>query len=166
MAKITSTAIATSGSSANALVRAPAELPCTDVTSWTVETRNFRGSVQAVAYRPDGKVLATGSHDGTVRLWDPATGELPRMLVGSRATSLSWSKDGKQLATAGYDGETQLWEADTGRLLRRVSGTTWAAWAPDGPALLIGSSNDLRLWDPATGQVIIRQAFPGHLSAA
>jgi WD40 repeat protein len=62
----------------NALVREPAVLPDQSATSWTIETRNARGRVKAVAYRPDGKLLATGGDDGTIRIWDTARGRRQR----------------------------------------------------------------------------------------
>jgi WD40 repeat protein len=102
-----------------ALVREPAELP--DANSWTIETVNPRGQVKAVAYRPDGKLLATGGDDGTIRIWDTADGKLVRMLVGEPVESLSWSKDGKVL-TAGNPKAGREWDVDTGRLLRRIAG--------------------------------------------
>jgi WD40 repeat protein len=101
----------------NALVREPAELP--DAVSWTIETVNSRAKVQAVAYRPDGKLLATGGDDGVIRIWDRAEGKLIRMLIGDPVESLAWSADGK-LLSSDYKGAVRQWEADTGRPLGRI----------------------------------------------
>ena len=133
-----------------ALVRQPAELP--EATSWTIETRSARGQVQAVAYRPDGGLLATGGNDGTIRLWNPADGKLVRMMIGDSVNSLSWSPDGKILAAgSGYGFHAWLWEADTGRRLRRLPRGCTLAWSPDGHTLvLINNGPTLELWDVAT----------------
>jgi WD40 repeat protein len=149
----------------NALVRAPAKLADANVTSWAIETVSARHWVKAVAYRPDGKLLATGGHDGTIRLWDPATGRLVRMLVGSDAHSLSWSPNGKVLAAGGsYEGK--LWETDTGRLLRRMPGAEKVAWSPDGRSLLLCGGGALRLWDAANEKELGQMQFPSHIFSA
>jgi WD40 repeat protein len=143
-----------------ALVREPAELPDPNVSTWTIETRSARGQVKAVAYRPDGKLLATGGDDGTIRLWDPASGALLRMLVSSHPVeSLSWSKDGAVLAAAGAWAFASLWEADTGRLLHRLPWASLVSWSPDGQTLAVGVDNGLLEWDRATGRETHRHQY-------
>jgi WD40 repeat protein len=141
-----------------ALVREPAPVP--NVQSWTIETTSGRCQTSALAYRPDGKLLATGCLDGTIRLWDPAEGELVRMLLGLPVQTLSWSKDGKVLAASSL-GATELWEVDTGRLLHRLPKSALATWSPREQTLAFVHADDLhhdtlRLWD-ATTQRIVRE---------
>ncbi|HEV3262983.1 MAG TPA: protein kinase [Gemmataceae bacterium] len=142
--------------SSTALVQHPARLP--GVRSWTIETRSARGQVKAVAYRPGGKLLATGGDDGTIRLWDPATGQLVRMLVGNPVLSLSWSPNGKILAGGG-----SLWEADTGRLLHRSVVQPWAAWAPQGRTLAHWWGNGLLLWNATTERDVRGHVFTTNI---
>jgi WD40 repeat protein len=107
-----------------------------------------------VAFSPDGKLLASGSLDGTVQVWNAAT----RQPIGAPlhaqtgVTSVAFSPDGKLLASAGIDGAVQLWNAATGRpvgapLHASTQGVTWVAFSPDGKLLAGGGANGtVRLW--------------------
>jgi WD40 repeat protein len=70
--------------------------------------------VDSVAFAPDGKTLASGCKDRTIKLWDARTGKLLRTLTGhtGRVESLAFSPDGRLLATAGGGGDTsvRLWQ--------------------------------------------------------
>src|SRR5262249_2262699 len=100
-------------------------------------------------FSPDGKLLATGSRDGRVKVWDVATGQERRTLTGhSHAVkSVAWSPDGRRFASASNDGTVRLWETATGREMSRFRHTEAAnvdlsvytvAWSPPGDLMADG----------------------------
>jgi WD40 repeat protein len=71
------------------------------------------GTVNSVCWSPDGKRLASGSDDGTVKVWDAAKGQQALTLKGHTGwvNSVCWSPGGTRLASAGSDGTVRVWEA-------------------------------------------------------
>ena len=131
--------------------------------------------VYDVAYSPDGGTVATGSADGTVRLWNVATGQLSSTLTGhGRAVrAVAYSPDGGTLATGSIDRTVKLWDVATGQLqhsfARHPQAVLAVAYSRDGGTVATGSADGkARLWDVATGhlsKVLIAHKQPVHTVA-
>src|SRR5260370_37662737 len=73
--------------------------------------------VYALAFAPDGRTLASGGWDRTVKLWDMASGRCLQTLAGHthRVGTVVWSPDGRLLASCGGDETVVLWDVSVGR---------------------------------------------------
>ncbi|MFE5214080.1 MULTISPECIES: WD40 repeat domain-containing protein [unclassified Streptomyces] len=136
----------------------------------------IRQRVWAVAFSPDGALLATGEENGMVRLWDPVTGQPAGKPLTSRQRvwAVAFSPDGALLATGADDGMVRLWDPVTGRpavgdpLPGHHGAALAVAFSPDGALLAAGGGMDgtVRLWDPVTGRPAVGDPLPGHHGAA
>jgi hypothetical protein len=133
------------------------------------EVRRFEGhtgQVFSVSFSADDRLLASGSSDRTVRLWDPETGQELRRLEGHGIVrSVSFSTDGRLLASGGEDQSVRLWDPGTGRELRCLSGhkdTVFSVSFSAGSRLLVSGGDDgtVRLWDPKKGEEL--RCLRGH----
>jgi len=125
------------------------------------------GSVYSVAFSADGEILASGSDDNTVKLWEIASGRLLRTIEGHSddVTSVAFSLDGKTLASGGEDNVVKLWEVASGRFLRIIEGhsnyVTSVAFSVDGKTLASGSlDNTVKLWGVTSGRLL--HTLDGH----
>jgi WD40 repeat protein len=120
--------------------------------------RGHLNRVWTIAFSPDGQLLASGSDDQTIRLWNAHDGTCLTVLQGHTGgvTSVSFSPNGQLLASASDNSSIRLWSIDHGTCLRTLHGHTrwvWAvAFSPDGQTLASGSDDrTIRLWEVETG---------------
>jgi len=137
----------------------------------TFELSGHTSGVEAVAFSPDGELLASGGGypDNSIRIWDAKTGDLVRVLEGhsSGVRNVAFSTDGKTLASSGWDAMLYLWDVETGELKRTNDEHTSVIWSaaisPDGKLLATGGDEGfVRLWDAETGQKL--NTFNAHSS--
>ncbi|MBD1925639.1 serine/threonine protein kinase [Trichocoleus sp. FACHB-90] len=129
--------------------------------------------VRSVAFSPDGQLLASGSQDETIKLWQPSTGKEIHTLTGHfiRVSSVAFSPDGQILAsgTCSLARTIKLWQPGTGNEIRTLGrwfsrDFSWfncVAFSPDGHLLASGSQDEtIKLWQPVTGKQI--RTLTGH----
>jgi eukaryotic-like serine/threonine-protein kinase len=117
-------------------------------------------TVMSVAFSPDGQRVASGSFDGTARIWDSATGKELLTLDAGQVQSLAFSPDGQRLATGSGTG-IRIWDSRTGKQLisPEEGAVTSVAFSPDGQRLASGIDTAtvgmVKIWDSATGKELL-----------
>jgi WD40 repeat protein len=121
------------------------------------------GEVYALAISEDGKYLASGNRDGSVKVWDLASGK-EQCSIGRSAeddgdaiNALAFHPEGKRLASGDMHGGVREWNPATGEALRTLSGptsrVTAVTYSPDGKLLAAGGwDRTIYLWDVASGE--------------
>jgi WD40 repeat protein len=121
--------------------------------------------VARISISPDGKTLAAHD-DSTLTLWDVETGSLLSRTeeIDDMFFQMTFSPDSQWIAAASGDGSARIWDARTGHLERTLSvedeRMLSLVFSPDGKMLATGSEN-LRVWDMETGELLHELSDPG-----
>src|SRR5262245_60498933 len=127
--------------------------------------------ISSLSFGPDGRTLASGSDDGTVKVWDVPNWKEVHTLVGHSSTvwSLAFSPDGETLASGGLDRTVRLWDLRAGRESQTFpvpEGGEFVAFSPDGRILAIAAGegkgrtrNSIRFFEVSTSREVLR--LPG-----
>ncbi|MEU3751314.1 serine/threonine-protein kinase [Streptomyces olivoreticuli] len=125
--------------------------------------------IDCLAFAPDGKTLASGSYDNTVRLWDVTTGRTVTTYQGhtSNVMSLAFGPDGHTLYSGGFDKTLRSWDLRTGRPMSVAASydgqndyVNCLASSPDGATLAVGVGSRVELMTQSTGRVFA--TLTGH----
>lgn len=134
--------------------------------------KGHRNYVFCVDYSPVDNVIASGSYDSSIRIWDPGTGKMIRSFVAHTpsVTAAQFNKDGSRLVSSGYDGLCKIWNWRVGsceKILRSEeypAATSFVKFSPNGKYVLTASfDSKLRLWDCERNRVV--KTFTGHINS-
>ncbi|KAG1705124.1 hypothetical protein DVH05_004060 [Phytophthora capsici] len=132
---------------------------------------SHKGFVSCVAFNPQGSLVATGSHDENVRLWDVRSGRMVAFITAHQEPVVSVQfhpTDGSLLVTGGYDGLVRVWDVASRQCLRTIisepaAPVGSASFTPNG-RYVVSSTLDgtLRLWDYMRD--ICVRSYSGHVN--
>src|SRR5579875_1987018 len=121
-----------------------------------------------LALSAGGKRIVSGSDDGTVQVWEAASGRhiWSYAFPSGRASfvfAVAWSPDGRRIAAGGQAGTVEILDAASGHLLTSYQSNAFSiqgiAWSPDGKRLAVGSQDqDVRVWDTMSGKLLATMA--------
>jgi WD40 repeat protein len=111
--------------------------------------QGHRDFVHALAWSPDSRLVATGSLDGTIRVWEARSGKQIYVLSRgkTRIAVVAWSPDGRKLAAGALDGNATVWEMEKRAKLRIIKGhrdyVTTLAWSPDSKHVAVSGGGEM-----------------------
>lgn len=131
--------------------------------------------ITALAFNPDGKILVSGSLDGTIKIWDVKTGELLFTLHGHKkaVTTIAFSPDGKTMASGSRDFSIIIWDWDKKGIRRIIEdahsnggGVVHVAFSPDSKKIVSSGAcyGEIHVWDVVTGELLLDlYNIPGYI---
>ena len=129
---------------------------------------DHKDAVRTVSFNPDGSLIASGSDDGTVNLWDAVTGELINSVNGhlDRTSEITFGADGSLFISSGADGMLKIWDVIDIRVVDTIRASQWdittSSISPDMQVIASGvwENNTITLWDAETHESI--RVFDAH----
>ena len=125
----------------------------------TVFNTGHSREVSSVAYSPDGKYLASGAEDNTIKIWETTSGKCLKTLEGHKqyVSAVSYSPDGQYLASGSFDRTIKIWDVVSGTCLKTFeSGNTSpvnsVSYSPDGKYIV--SCDRIQIWEVASGKCL------------
>ncbi|KAF5365105.1 hypothetical protein D9758_011009 [Tetrapyrgos nigripes] len=126
-----------------------------------------KSGVQCVAISPNGGQIVSGGFDGSVCVWDAASGEQLKELTGHLGSvwSVAFSPKGDQIVSGGKDSSVHVWDAASGEQLKELTGNSGWVWSvafsPKGDQIVSGGEDSsVRVWDAASGEQL--KELTGH----
>ncbi|MBT2408667.1 MULTISPECIES: TIR domain-containing protein [unclassified Streptomyces] len=129
--------------------------------------RGHTDRISSVAWQRSGGLIATGSYDRTVRLWDAGTGRLVSVLEGHLdcVTSLAFDRSGERLVSGSWDGTARIWDlaslTEAATLTGHGGWVSSVTWSPSEQYIATGSQDNTgRIWRVATAETVC--VLKGH----
>ncbi len=115
-------------------------------------------SVTSLSFSPDSTLLASGSYDSTIIIWNLTDGSIvQKMNHGDKVRAVSFAPAGDTLASGGNDKLVKLWDSKTGKSINTFRGLTDRVYsiefAPGGQMIAAGGNNELILWNSSSGKI-------------